>query len=342
MEEVSGIKQVAGCGLSGPTAGREVEGCQVVRGRRIIREIEFTTIVTGFVTISEYMQAYALKKNVTEDICMENLPTILQEQLSNFLNFLPDLIMAIVIFFATIIVSGIAARAIKRTLTFRKTNENVTILLAKLGRWTVFVLGTITALQQVDFDVTAFIAGLGVLGIAAGFALQDVTSNFVAGVILLLNEPFAQGDLVEISGVLGNVEAIDLRSTEIKSLDGQNVFIPNSTVLTSIITNRSKSNLKRIEVAVGVAYDSNLQLVRETSLAAVKNVQGCLDSPEPFVRFHTFGGSSIDLSVFFWVDAKNVHPLDAKDAGINVVKAAFDKAGIEIPFPITTVFMEKE
>lgn len=273
---------------------------------------------------------------------MENLPLVIQNLIVDFLTFLPKLVVAIVILVVTVVLAGVANRLIRRALAARGANEQVTQVLTQLTRWAVLALGIVTALQQVDFDVTGLVAGLGIVGFALGFALQDIAANFVSGVILLVQQPFQPGELIETSGYVGRVKAVDLRATQLVTLDGQDILIPNGKVLSSPITNFDKSPSSRIELGVGVSYDSDLELVRQTAIGAVNSVPGLLDSPnKPFVRFHTFGGSSIDLTLFYWVDTAMIHPHDAKDSGLARVKTAFEEAGIGIPFPIQTVFLHQ-
>jgi small conductance mechanosensitive channel len=272
---------------------------------------------------------------------VENLPDTLQNLTVDFLIFLPKLVVAIVILVITLYLAGVARRLIKKTLSARGVNVQVAQLLSQLARWGILVLGIVIALQQVDFDITGLVAGLGIVGFALGFALQDIAANFISGIILLIQQPFEAGNLIEVNGYLGHVKAVDLRATLLQTQAGEDVLIPNGTVLSSSITNYSKSAPKRVAAEVGVAYDSDLEKVRRTALDAVMDVPQILTEKPPFVRFHTFGGSSIDLPVYFWVYATKIHPLDAKDAGVTLIKAAFDQAGIEIPFPIQTVYMQE-
>lgn len=273
---------------------------------------------------------------------MDNLPIALQNLLVDFLTFLPKLVVAIVILVLALYLAGLAQRVLKKTLAARGANAQVTQLLSQLTRWGILVLGIVTALQQVNFDITGLVAGLGIVGFALGFALQDIAANFVSGIILLIQQPFHPGDWIETSGFSGRVMAVDLRTTQILTLDGEDVLIPNGTVLSGSIKNFTKSGPKRIKVDVGVAYDTDLDKARQITIEAVKDVPQLLTEKAPFVRFHTFGGSSIDLTIFFWVDASKIHPLDAKDAGVTCIKTAFEKAGIEIPYPIQTVLMPKQ
>ena len=269
---------------------------------------------------------------------MENLPPTLQTALTEFLLFLPDLITALVVFIVTLIAAGMLRNLVHRTLSARSADPQISSLVGSLVRWAVLVMGTITALGIVEFDVSAFVAGLGVLGFAAGFALQDTLANFVAGILILIQQPFKTGDLVEIAGYLGDVVAVDLRATRLRTPSGQDVLIPNSSVLGNAITNWTLSPELRIAVEVGVAYDSDLDQVESVALEAVQGVPGLLDKPAPLVWFHTFGGSSIDLTVHFWVDTTKIHRNEARDEGLKLIKAAFNEHGINIPFPIRTLY----
>lgn len=276
------------------------------------------------------------------DSPMDNLPPTLQTTLNEFLLFLPDLITAIVVFIVTIVAAGFLYNLVRRTLNARGADPQVANLVASLTRWATIVFGTITALGVVHFEVTAFVAGLGVLGFAAGFALQDSLANFVAGILILIQQPFKTGDLVDIGGFFGDVTAVDLRATRLVTPDGQDVLIPNSTVLGNAIINWTLSPDLRIGVDVGVAYDSDLDRVEAVALAAIGDLPGLLETHEqPFVWYQAFGESSIDLTVHFWVDTRVIHRNEARDEALKKIKRAFNENGIEIPFPIRTVYMQK-
>lgn len=274
---------------------------------------------------------------------MQNFPPNFQELVAEFVLFLPNLITALVVFVLTLFVAGWARRLVFNALQRKDVERKVAELLAKITRWTVIVFGFITALQQVDFNVTAFITGLGVLGLALGFALQPVTQNFVSGLLLLLQRPFEIGDLIEVEDFLGWVEEIDLRATRLKTLDGQDVLIPNSEVFTNPITNHTHAPLQRVELGVGVGYDSDLERASEAAVDAIEAIPYVLDEPAPpQVNFHTFGGSSINLTVYYWINNLEQRPRTAIDDGVRAVKDAFEGMDIEIPFPIRTVRMQRE
>ncbi|RJP50031.1 MAG: hypothetical protein C4557_10340 [Anaerolineaceae bacterium] len=251
----------------------------------------------------------------------------------NFVNSIPTILSAVLILVVSYYGGVLLSRLLQRVLERQNADAGVTHLLTKTLKWTIIILGVITALQKF-FNVTAFLAGLGIIGFTIGFALQNIMQNFVSGVILLVQRPFRVGNSVSIAGHDGTVLKIGLRTTEMKTLDGRIVFLPNADVLAQPIVNYTRADMRRIELPVGVAYDSDPEAVRSVILGELKHVKGCVDTPEPFVVFHTFGASSIDLTVYFWEDTSIASPLAAKDEALTRIKKAFEKKNIEIPYPI--------
>lgn len=251
----------------------------------------------------------------------------------NFINSIPSIISAILILVVSYYGGVLLSRLLRRVLQRQSADTGVIHLLTKSLKWAIISLGVIAALQ-IFFDVTAFLAGLGILGFTIGFALQNIMQNFVSGVILLIQRPFTVGQVVSIAGFDGTVLKIGLRTTEMKTLDGRIVFLPNGDVLAQPIINYTRADMRRIELPIGVAYDSNPDTVRTIILEELRNVTGYVQTPEPLVVFHTFGASSMDLTVFFWADTALVSPLVAKDEAMTRIRQAFAQAHIEIPYPI--------
>ncbi len=269
------------------------------------------------------------------------MPEILSEFIDKLVTELPNIFTALLIFVGSLYLAKLLSNLLKRVLKRREADREVTMLLGTITRWSIIVAGLITALQRF-FDVTAFLAGLGILGFTIGFALQNIMQNFVSGVILLIEQPFDVGDSVELNGYGGTVLNINLRTTEMRTFDGLIVMIPNADVLSNTITNYTRADRRRIELPVGVSYGSDPAIARQTVLESIKNVPGFLGDPEPVVVFHTFGGSSVDMSAYFWINTSMTNPFAAKDAALELIKAALEKQGIEIPFPITTVYIQSE
>ena len=269
------------------------------------------------------------------------MPKYFNQLLEKLVASLPNLLTAILIFVVSLYAAKLLSNLLKGVLKKREADREVTMLLATITRWSIVVAGIITALQRF-FDVTAFLAGLGILGFTIGFALQNIMQNFVSGVILLIEQPFDVGDAVELNSYGGTVLRINLRTTEMRTFDGLIVILPNADVLSNTITNYTRAARRRIELPVGVSYGSDPAATRQIVLEAIKNIPGFLGDPEPMVVFHTFGGSSVDMSAYFWIDTSKTNPFAAKDAALELIKAALEKNGIEIPFPITTVYMQSE
>jgi small conductance mechanosensitive channel len=265
--------------------------------------------------------------------------TLWPEIEARLLDFLPRLGLAVIIFVVSLYLSKLFSGMVHRGLGNREQSPSATKLVVDITRWGILTLGTVMAIQQF-VDVTAFLAGLGILGFTVGFALQDVMKNFASGVILLLQRPFRVGDSVEVGAYEGTVRVIDLRSTEIKTFDGRIAIIPNADVLNHAIVNYTRSVQRRIEVIVGVAYGTDLKLARDVALEAIRAVPGYLEDPAAIVAFKEFGESSIDMSVLVWFETGLANPLTARDAAIEEIKRAFDAHQIDIPFPIRTMMMD--
>jgi len=273
-----------------------------------------------------------------------DLSTPLQSFFEQLLLFIPDLIVAIIIFIASFYVASLAARAVVRGLERRDrpVDPELSLLLGRLARWAIIVVGIIWALNQVNFNVTGFVAGLGIVGFTVGFALKDVAENFVAGILLLIQQPFDIGDAIEVNGYAGVVSDIKVRDTTMRTWDGLLVIIPNATVYTNAITNYTKVEKRRIGLEIGVGYETDLQKAHDTMIDVVANLPGViLDDPEPLVVFKEFGDSSINATLYFWIDMAVTGYFGALDGAVKGVKAAFERQGINIPFPIRTVYMEK-
>ncbi len=257
------------------------------------------------------------------------------------IEFLPRLGTAVLLLLAGVYLSRLVRHLVYQALERRQSASTASRLVADLAYWGILTLGVVMAIQQF-VDVTAFLAGLGLVGFTVGFALQDVMKNFAAGVILLAQQPFRVGEMIQVGEFEGWVQAIDLRSTEIRTLDGRIVILPNAEVLNHAIVNYTRSLQRRIEVVAGVAYGSDLKRVRQAALEAIRSLPGFLEDPPPMVVFREFGDSAIQVSVLVWVDTAQVSLLAARDAAIEAIKRAFDAQGIIIPFPIRTVLLEGE
>lgn len=256
----------------------------------------------------------------------------------NFIKGIPNLLTALAIFVVSLYLARGLSRVVRRVLAGRKAPEGVTQLLVDLTRVSVIAIGAVTALQRF-FDVTAFLAGLGIIGFTVGFALQDVMKNFAAGIILLIQQPFHVGEVIGTAGFDGTVLQIDMRSTELKALDGRIVSIPNADILAHPIINYTRAERRRIELPVSVGYATDTETARRAVLEAIRQVPGFVAEPAPMVGFSNFGDSALELIAYFWIDAAQTNPLAAKDAALSLVKETLEQENIEMPFFSRTVYI---
>ncbi len=264
--------------------------------------------------------------------------TPLQDLLNSVLIFIPKLIVAIIIFLIALSVARVGFRLVKAALAKRNVDPEVTLLLARITQISILVMGTIWSLSAVDFNVTGFVAGLGIVGFTVGFALKDIAENFVAGILLLLQQPFDIGNAVEAGGYSGTVTNIEIRSTTIRTWDGLLVLIPNAQVYSNPITNYSKIDKRRVSLDIGVGYETDLDKADALLLEVAHKLPGIRNEPEPFVVFKEFGESSINATLYFWIDITEAGYFDSIDSTVKGIKTAFEEAAISIPYPIRTIY----
>lgn len=261
----------------------------------------------------------------------------LDKFIDGFILGIPNLITALAIFVISLYLARVMSNLLRRVLDKRKAPAGVTHLLAQLILWTIIIAGTITALQRF-FNVTAFLAGLGILGFTVGFALQDIMKNFASGVILLLQQPFHVGETIGVKGFDGTILTIDLRSTEMRAADGRLITLPNAEILANPIINYSRANQRRVELAINLPYTSQPDTIRAIFLDAIQTVDGYINDPKPMIVFNNLTNSAMELNANFWVDMTKNDPAQAKDFVLMQIKSALKKEGIEIPHPVQAVY----
>ena len=263
-----------------------------------------------------------------------------QEFLQQTMRFIPRLIAALVIFGAGIFLSGWAARWAERAAKNRTSDPELLRLLSRLTRWAVLIVGLLLALEQVNFDLTAFVAGLGIIGFTVGFALQDIARNFVAGILLLIGQPFNIGDSVRIGEWSGTVLDVKLRATEIKTWDGEKVILPNMDVFTSALTNYSELPERRRTVKIGLGYEEDVPAASGVFLEAMQGVEGVLQEPAPSVLAEELGDSALILAARFWVNKDTDNLVDVHSRVVTAITQAATRAGINLPYPTQSIRIE--
>lgn len=241
-----------------------------------------------------------------------------------------------------LVVGWLLGRAVRWLLERRwrsRRTASFTTVMSKLAGWGVLAAATVVAVT-VGFpsvDPVDVIAGLGVISIAAGFAFQDIFSNLLSGLLLILRQPFVGGDQVKVGDVEGTVRGISIRETEIETFDGQLTLVPNRDVYQNVLSIRTAGPSIRSELLIGCSYEDDLHAAARTALRAVAECDGVLDQPAPEALFVEFGESTVDLELRWWTDPHELVLRGIRHHVVLAVKDAFDREGLSIPWPIRSI-----
>ena len=253
---------------------------------------------------------------------MENLDQVTQELLLLVVQFIPKLIVALLTFSAALLLARPAAKAVERAISRRVETQGLPRLMERITRWGIIIGGCIVALEQVDFNVTGFLAGLGVAGLTVGFALQDITRNFVSGVLLMLRQPFIVNDYVNAGGFSGTVLDVNTRDTVMKADNGELVIIPNIKIYENPITNFSRSANRQRVITLNLPNESDIEARLAQLRSTIQNVPGVLAAPQPTVWAERSWSSTVVVTVRFWIDPQVANLLEVHSAAVLALNRA--------------------
>ncbi len=258
-----------------------------------------------------------------------------------FVDFLTNygikVIGAILILIIGRFVAGLVRRSVRKVMTKRGADLGLIGFVTSLAYAGVMIFTALAALAKFGIQTASFVAVLGAAGFAIGFALQGSLSNFASGVMLLVFRPFKVGDVVEAGGVKGKVTDIAIFSTTITTPDNVKIIAPNSKIYGDVITNYNGYDTRRVDWAVGIGYDANIDDAKRVLLDVVAADARVLKDPDPVILLTEMADSSINLSVRVWAKAADYWNIyfECNQA----FKEALDANGIEIPFPQRVVHM---
>lgn len=241
---------------------------------------------------------------------------------------------------AIIMIVGLAivyslAFIVRRTIT-RRMSKQSRMIVNRIIIYTGFVLITFIVLKELDVNLTAIFGAAGVVGIVIGIASQTSIGNIISGFFLVSEKSFELGDVVRIGDKTGTVYSVDLLSIKIKTFDNLLIRIPNQTVISTEVVNITRFPIRRMDLTIGVAYKEDLRKVTEVLKEVAKNNPLCLEEPEPIVLIQGYGASSIDFLFGVWFEKTKFR--EVKNSVLIEVKEAFDREGIEIPFPHLSLY----
>ncbi len=259
--------------------------------------------------------------------------TIFQVKETDFtiLTLIYLLVATVLLIFASkrlsnLLVSKVLSRYIK--------DPGVEASIGTIFRYVLIVIGFITIFQTVGFDLSTLSLLAGALGVGIGFGLQNITNNFISGIIILFERPIKVGDRIEVGDINGDVQSISMRSTTVITNDNISVIVPNSEFINSQVINWSHNDSRiRFKIPVGVAYKEDPEKVRAIVLEAVSEIDGILKMPEPDLWFDEYGDSSLNFNLVLWTTDYTQRPNRLRSIIYYAIFKKFTEHKIEIPFP---------
>lgn len=269
----------------------------------------------------------------------------LVEIATGFLKLLPGLVVGMIVFVLFYCAANGVRLMVRRLLHSPGRPENLGRVLGRLSRWLLVILGFLVALLIAfpDFSVGQLVQILGLGSLAAGIAFRNIFEDFLAGVLLLLNEPFRVGDQIVVGEYEGTIEDIQTRTAAIETYDGRRVIIPNADLLTNAVVVNTAYARRCIEYDIGVGYGDDLEVARQLILEAIDGVGSILKSPAPDVMVMELADSAVVLRARWWVKPpRRTSAVDTRDRVLQAIKMHLQAHGIDMPFPTRQILFHDQ
>ena len=248
-------------------------------------------------------------------------------------------IVAVLIFFIGRIIAGMVSKGIRNVMQRQEVDKILESFVSNLVYWLLMTFVIIAAINQLGIQTTSLIAIMGAAGLAVGLALQGSLSNFAAGVLIVIFRPYRVGDFVEAAGISGSVEQVQILTTILKTPDNKKIIVPNSSIMSSIITNYSANETRRVDLTFGVSYTDDLDKVRTILEEITSADERILKDPACVINVHELADSIVNFVCRPWVNTSDYWAVywDLTEK----VKKRFDQEGVSIPFPQQDVYIHQ-
>ena len=270
---------------------------------------------------------------------MEQIDHYWQLALDYTLTYAPKFLLAILFLIIGLRIISFLMKMVNKGMEKRKTDETLRPFVVSLLGWGLKVMLFISVIQMLGVATTSFIAVLGAAGLAIGLAFQGTLANFAGGALLLVFKPYKVGDLIESQGQLGVVKEIQIFTTILLNPQNKTIILPNGAVSNGDITNYTREGKLRVDLTVGIAYESDIRKAKEVLMATMQKDEKILKDPAPFVGVSELADSSINLAVRPWATPE--HYWDVYFSTLEACKNALDAAEVTIPFPQVDVHLDK-
>jgi len=262
-----------------------------------------------------------------------------------FMALLPNLLFGFIVFIAFIFAARGVRSLVERLTQNRQQSESLKILLSRLAYVATLILGVLITVTIVvpSFTPASLVSALGVGGVAIGFAFKDIFQNFLAGVLLLLTEPFKLNDQIKYKDFEGTVESIQTRATTIRTYDGRRVVIPNAELFINAVTVNTAYEKRRLQYDIGIGYGDDIATARQLMLEAMRGVDGVLTDPAPEAIVVDLAGSSVNIRARWWINPpRRADIMDAQDKVLEAIKNTLTAHGIDLPFPTQQILLHDQ
>ncbi len=257
----------------------------------------------------------------------------LREEFRRIVWALPSIIAGMIILFIAYLLARLIIPPIRAMLHKKFTHYILADVIAKSIGCLIFLIGIYVVFELANLTNVAMtiVGGTGLIGVVLGIAFRDITENFLASIFLSIQNPFRNGDLIEINQNLGYVQRLTMRVTVLMDMNGSHIQIPNATVYKSEIKNYTSNPNRRDSFLIGISYDTSISTAQEAALKVLKDHEAVLKDPEPLVLVSSMDSSSINLQIYFWIDGTKYSILKVRSSLIRLVKGAFHERHITIP-----------
>jgi len=258
---------------------------------------------------------------------------VLNDTARGVVRLLPLIVVAIVVIAISWMLARLTVYALRRRLMGRSISRLLREVMARAGGMIVMLIGLYLVLRIAGLTQLALtvVGGTGLIGLVLGIAFRDITENFLASLLLSVQQPFRDGDLVEVANVTGYVQRLTSRATVLMTPDGNQVQVPNSSVFKGTIRNFTSNPNRREDFIVGIGYEDSITFAQEVALKVLAEHPAVLNEPEPLVLVENLGPSTVNLRVYFWLDGGRHSWLKVKSSVIRHIKRAFQDSGISLP-----------
>ena len=269
----------------------------------------------------------------------------MQAMLNGFMILLPNMVLALIVFAIFFFIARVIKKAVGNLTRDRRQARNLGMVLGRLAQGATILVGLFIALSIMipSLKASDLVQLLGISSVAIGFAFRDILQNFLAGILILLTEPFQIDDQIVFKDFEGTVENIQTRATTIKTYDGRRIVIPNSELFTnSVIVNTAFEN-RRLEYDIGIGYGDDIDEARLLILEAMHETDGVLETPTPDAIVVELAGSSVNIRARWWVaPPRRADVLDLKDRVLTNIKNKLTANGIDLPFPTQQILFHDQ